>query len=295
MNIIGKELEPMSETPGKSTYALNSENPMEMTRLIEQYRRTSQAMGGPFAGLPELPRGARVLDLACGPGSWILDIAFERPDITAIGVDISKIMIEYANARARTQGLTNTTFGIMDITGKLDFTAESFDLVTASGLVAVLQQNKWRPFIAECTRLLRPGGSLRLVEPYDFGVTNSASLEGLHALGTQMLHKLGYGFSVDGRSFGLAHTLPALLREVGYVNTQAQIYPVEFSFDQPAWIDYYHNYQLAYQQSKAPWVHFGLVSAEEFDQLYQQMIIDMNQEDFRGMSAIFTTIGEKPA
>src|SRR5438552_350448 len=275
----------MAETPRKSTYALDSESPMEMTRLIEQYRRVSQAMGGPFAGLPKLPEGANVLDLACGPGSWILDIVFERPDIKAAGVDISKIMIDYARARARSQGLTNATFRIIDITGTLDFPAESFDLVTASGLVAVLLQDKWKPFIAECMRLLRPGGFLRLLEPYDFGVSNSVALERIQVLGMQMLHKVGYGFSVDGRTFGLAHMLPGLLREVGYINTQPLIYPTEFSFDQPAWVDYYHNYQLAYQQSKASWVQFGLVTPEEFDQLYQQMIIDMNQENFRGMSA----------
>jgi ubiquinone/menaquinone biosynthesis C-methylase UbiE len=266
---------------------------MEMTRLIEQYRRVSQAMGGPFAGLPELPEGANVLDLACGPGSWVLDIAFARRDIQVAGADISKIMIEYANARARTQGLTNASFGIMDISEPLDFSDESFDLINASGLIAVLKQDKWRPFIAECTRLLRPGGSLRMIEPYDFGVTNSVAIERIQALSTQMLRKLGYGFSVDGRTFGLAHTLPGLLRESGYVNTQPLIYPVEFSFDQPAWVDFYHNYQIAYQQSKAGWVHFGFVTSEEFDQLYQQMIIDMNQEDFRGMSATFCLIGEK--
>ncbi len=284
----------MAETSGKSTYTFDPENPMEMTRLIEQYRRVSQAMGGPFAGLPKLPEGATVLDLACGPGSWILDIAFERHDIKATGVDISKIMINYARARARTQGLTNATFGIMDITGTLDFPDESFDLITASGLVAVLHRDKWKPFIAECMRLLRPGGSLRLIEPYDFGVTNSVALERIQVLGMQMLYKVGYGFSIDGRTFGLAHTLPGLLREVGYINTQPLIYPVEFSFDQPAWVDYYHNYQLAYQQSKVSWIRLGLLTPEEFDQLYQQMIIDMHQENFRGMSAIFTILGEKP-
>ncbi len=283
----------MPEKPGKSTYALDSESPMEMTRLIEQYRRVNQAMGGPLAGLPELPEGANVLDLACGPGSWVLDIAFERPDIKAAGVDISKIMIDYANARASTQRLTNATFGIMDITRTLDFSDESFDLVTASGLVAVLHQDKWKPFIAECTRLLRPGGFLRLTEPYDFGVTNSVAIERIQALGMQMIQKLGYGFSADGRTFGLAHTLPGLFRAAGYINTQPLIYPIEFSFDRPAWVDFYHNYQLVYQQSKIGWVHFGLVTSEEFDQLYQQMLIDMNQEDFRGMSAIFSVVGEK--
>jgi SAM-dependent methyltransferase len=286
---------PMSETPGESTYVLDSESPLEMTRLIEQQRRVKQAMGGTFAGLPELPKGARVLDMACGPGSWLLDVAFERPDIKAIGVDVSKIMINYASARARSQNLINTTFAIMDITRPLDFAAGSFDLITAEGLAAVLQRDSWKPFITECTRLLRPGGFLRLAEPYDFGVTNSVAIERIQELGTQMLWKLGYGFSVDGRTFGLAHVLPSLLRQIGYINTKSRSYPIEFSFDQPAWIDYYRNYQSAYQQAKMLWVQDGLVTEEEFDQLYQQMIIDMNTDTFQGMATVITIFGEKPA
>jgi SAM-dependent methyltransferase len=284
----------MSETSGKGTYVLDAESPQEMARLIEQQRRIKQTMGGTFAGLPELPEDARVLDMACGPGSWILDVAFERPDVKAIGVDISKIMINYASARARSQDLTNTTFAIMDITHPSDFSAGSFDLVNAEGLMAVLSRDKWQPFIAECTRLLRPGGFLRLAEPYDFGVTNSAAIERIQELGTHMLWKLGYGFSVDGRTFGLAHTLPSLLRQAGYTNTKSQAYCIEFSFDQPAWIDYYRNYQSAYQQAKMLWVQAGLITEEDFDQLYQQMIIDMNTETFQGMAAMITVSGEKP-
>lgn len=284
----------MSETSGEGTYVLDSESPQEMARLIEQQRRIKQTMGGTFASLPELPEDARVLDMACGPGSWILDVAFERPDVKAIGVDISKIMINYASARARSQDLTNTTFAIMDITHPSDFSAGSFDLVNAEGLMAVLSRDKWQPFIAECTRLLRPGGFLRLAEPYDFGVTNSAAIERIQELGTHMLWKLGYGFSVDGRTFGLAHTLPSLLRQAGYTNTKSQAYCIEFSFDQPAWIDYYRNYQSAYQQAKMLWVQAGLITEEDFDQLYQQMIIDMNTETFQGMAAMITVSGEKP-
>lgn len=109
-----------------------------------------------------------------------------------------------------------------------------------------------------------------------------------------MLWKLGYGFSVDGRTFGLAHTLPNLLRKAGYTSTKSQAYCIEFSFDQPAWIDYYRNYQSAYQQAKMLWVQAGLVTEEDYDQLYQQMIIDMNTETFQGMAAMITVSGEKP-
>ncbi|HZR38789.1 MAG TPA: methyltransferase domain-containing protein [Ktedonobacteraceae bacterium] len=284
----------MSEMSREGSYVLDSESAVEMTRLIEQYSRVIQTMGGPFSGLPELPRDAKVLDLACGPGGWVLDVAFERPDIEVAGIDISRIMVDYANARARTMHLSNASFGVMDITKPLDFGDGSFDLVNAAGLVAVLRRENWEPFIAECTRLLRPGGFIRLAEPHDFGVSNSAAFERIQNLGTQMLWRVGYGFSVDGRTFGLAHTLPSLLRRAGYSNVQHSTFAIEISSGQPAWIDYYHNYQLAFQQAKTIWINAGLVTEEEFDQLYQNMLIDMNRQDFLGMVTFICITGEKP-
>ena len=154
--------------------------------------------------------------------------------------------------------LSNASFGVMDITKPLDFADGSFDLVNAAGLVAVLRRESWEPFIAECTRLLRPGGFIRLTEPHDFGVSNSAAFERIQNLGTQMLWRAGYGFSVDGRTFGLAHTLPSLLRRAGYSNVRHLTFSIEISSGQPAWIDFYHNYQLAFQQAKTMWVNAGL-------------------------------------
>src|SRR5437667_11581233 len=98
----------------ENTYIFDPESPQELARLINQDRFTTRTMGGALAELPELPSGTQVLDVACGPGGWALDVAHERPDVEVSGVDISHIMIDYANARARSQQLFNVSFGVMD-------------------------------------------------------------------------------------------------------------------------------------------------------------------------------------
>ncbi len=277
----------------ENTYVFDVESPLEMARLIEQDRHVTETMGGPLTDLPKLPGAAQVLDLGCGPGGWVLNAAYERPDIEVAGVDISRIMIDYAIARACSQRIANASFGMMNITNLLDFSNASFDLVNARFLFGVLRRVAWVPFIAECTRIVQPGGILRLTEPLDFGVTTSPAIERMLAAGAKMMWKRGYGFSVDGRSYGLHTMLPSLLRKAGYLHVHTQAYTLEFSAGAPGWEDFYHNYELTFLQSKFLWIMSGVLTEEEADQLYQQMFIDMNQPDFRGVFTFMSIIGEK--
>lgn len=277
----------------ENTYIVDPESTTEMARLIEQSRTLTQAMGGALAGLPNLPEGAQVIDLGCGPGDWVLDAAKKRPDIEVAGRDISRIMIEYATAHSRSQDIPNASFGIMNITEPLDFPDACFDLVNARALGAVLRKEVWPSFIAECTRILKPGGVLRLTEVADFGVTTSVALERLLAACSQILWTLGYGFSADGRSYGLLTMLPHFLRTTNYLNVHTLAYAIDFSAGLPAWADYYRNYELAFQVGKAIWLKAGVITEEEFNQAYRQMFIDMNQADFCGLALFGSVIGEK--
>jgi SAM-dependent methyltransferase len=85
-----------------NTYIFDAESPTELARLINQDALTTRAMGGPLGGLlPQQIVGLhQVLDLACGPGGWVLDVAFAFPDIEVAGIDLSRSMVEYADGRA---------------------------------------------------------------------------------------------------------------------------------------------------------------------------------------------------
>jgi ubiquinone/menaquinone biosynthesis C-methylase UbiE len=282
------------EAQNESTYIFDSESATEMARLIEQGRFTTKATGGPLSGIPSPDSLRQILDLACGPGGWVLDVAFALPDVEVAGVDISKTMTDYARARARSQGLSNASFGVMDITKPLDFADSSFDLVNARALIAVLRKEAWLPFITECKRVLRPGGTLRLTELIDGGSTNSPAFERLQELGSLVMKRAGYGFSVDGRTYGLSPILPGLLRSSGFQNVHTLAYAAEFSADTPAWADVYRNYEVIIQAGTEAFVKTGVATAEEVQQLFQSMMIEMNQDDFRGMWHMITILGTKP-
>ncbi len=285
----------MTDTGENEGYVLDPESPVEMARLINLDRFMTKGMGGALVGVDNLSPLHNILDMGCGPGGWVLDVAYERSDVEVAGVDISKIMIDYANERARTQHLSNASFGVMDITKPLDFADGSFDLINARFLFSVLTREQWPTFIAECTRLLRPGGMLRLTELLDGGETNSAAKEQLHLFFCQALQRVNHAFSAGGYNIGVTIMLPRFLREAGYQHVQHIMHALEVSAGTEAYSDFYRNSEIIYQLAKPLFIGTGATTEEEFNKLYRQMLIDLKADTFVGMWHYMTAIGIKPA
>jgi SAM-dependent methyltransferase len=288
----------MSIDEPTNTYFLDPENPAEMARLINQDRVTTQAMGGVFAGLSdqEVASLQTILDLACGPGGWALDVAFAHRDKEIAGVDVSRIMIDYANARARTQHLTNVSFGVMDLTQHpLDFSDQTFDLINNRFLVGVLKRDQWAPLLAECMRLLRPGGIIRLTEMVESVATNSPAYERLNGMLSKAMWRSGYGFSHDGRTLDLTFMLPRLLRNAGYRQVHSLAHVLEYEPGTAAWSDFYRNAEIGHYLAQTLLIKTGIATQEELEPLYQQMLVELRSSDFCSMWHLVTVIGYKPS
>jgi ubiquinone/menaquinone biosynthesis C-methylase UbiE len=289
----------MSETPHSSweetnNYVFDPEAAPEMVRLINLEKLTTQGMGGLFAGLPDPGNWSDILDVASGPGGWVLDTAFAFPQARVTGIDISQNMVRYATARARSLGLTNASFRIMNITHPLAFADASFDFVNARFLVAVLLHDAWPGVIAECKRILRPGGILRFTEMDAQGQTNSPSYEYLSSLGYHAMQRAGYSFSVDGRSMGITHMLPGMLRAAGFQQVQLRANAVDFSAGTAAWADLFHSAETAAQQILPLIIKMGLGTEQELQQHCLQELIDMQESTFCGVWQYLSAWGVKP-
>lgn len=262
-------------------YLFDVENATEMARLINLDRLLTNGAGGPLAGLPPLREDAQVLDVACGPGGWVLDVAYSYPKADVIGIDLSTSMIAYAHARAQSQGLNNASFGVMNILQPLDFADQSFDLVNARQLILVLQPQQWPPVLAELARITRPGGIIRLTENDEFGLTNSPAYEAFKTITYQAL-KSRYGFSVDGRNHGITFMLGRLLQEAGCEQVKRSAYVIDFSADQDAWADIYTHTKVITLEAEKFLTATGLISPERFHELFQQMQTEMTAPNFCG-------------
>lgn len=277
------------------SYIFDAEGAPEQACLMILDRLVTAATGGPLAGLPTLlEEGAQILDVACGTGSWVLDVAFRYPHLEVAGIDISERVIEYANARARSQHLQNASFGVMDITPPLDFADGTFDMINVQFLGGVLKEDEWLGFLQESLRLLRSGGFLRITETDEI-VTNSKALEQLHRWLLQVMRQRGYGFSGASAQMTLEITpfLPTLLRKAGVKKQTAISYQLNGGSLSPHATEWYRVCEVLYNQALFPIEQEGFAQPEELYRLYQQMLMEALRNDFSFMFNLTCIVGCK--
>ncbi|NJN67734.1 MAG: class I SAM-dependent methyltransferase [Chloroflexaceae bacterium] len=108
-----------------------------------------------FALAGVVPSG-RVLDIGCGAGPGLRYLAAQG--IAAFGIDLVSYPLLKAQHLAPAAGLVQGNAGV-----SLPFASASFDLLLASELIEHLPDG--RPLLAECSRVLRPGGYAVITTP----------------------------------------------------------------------------------------------------------------------------------
>src|SRR5947209_10937849 len=114
-----------------------------MVHSIEQDLNFTKAIGGLLPQQSAPPHEGNVLDIACGPGGWALEMAQAYPSVQVTGIDISPGMIDYANAQAHASGLDNVKFQVATITDPLTFADDTFDLINMRHLEMVIPRTTW--------------------------------------------------------------------------------------------------------------------------------------------------------
>jgi ubiquinone/menaquinone biosynthesis C-methylase UbiE len=276
----------------ENTYILGH-TATEKVRLIEQDRHFNQATGGLLPEQADLSTVHRVLDVACGPGGWALDLAAGSPDVDVVGVDIDTGMIEYATTMARASGLDNALFQVMDASAPLAFPDGSFDLVNGRFLVGFLTQAQWPMAIGEMVRVCRSGGIIRLTES-EWGGTSSPSYEQSLNFTILAQQRVGQGFSVDGRHVGITPYLGHFLQQAGCRNVHEVAYALDFSAGTPMQKLVCDDLWIAQKLLQPFHVGMGVATQEEVDRLYEQIPAEMLSHDFYGSLYLLTAWGSKP-
>lgn len=285
----------MAETfqSGETTYFIDAESATEMARLMHQDSLTTQGMGGVFPEYSDFSSIHRVLDIACGPGSWVLDVAFEHPEIHVVGIDISRIMIEYAKTRALTLGLENAEFRVMDALKPLDFPDATFDLVNARFIFGFMPPASWSELMKECVRITRSGGIIRITES-EWNLTNSLAYETLHTMTARAMKKANRSFSPDGRNVGITPMLGQFLKDAQCKNIKHMAHALDLSSGTPAHESLLQNLSAFFKLIEPFLIRMEVTDAQEFDALYTQAQAEVLSESFRCISYILTVWGETP-
>jgi ubiquinone/menaquinone biosynthesis C-methylase UbiE len=277
----------------RNIYFIDPESGAEMARLIDQDHIITQGLGGLFSDIPDLSKVSHVLDLGCGPGGWVLEAAFAHPDMQLEGVDISQAMIQYAQSQAKLQQLHNTSFHVMDITKSLAYPENTFDLVNGR-MIGFLPTEIWPLMVRECYRITRPSGLTRLTEFESPGTTTSAALEQMIEIFSSALRVAGQNLSPNGHRIAITPVLRRSLADAGFVNITSNAYAIDYSAGTPVHEGFRRDWMAAFKLLEPFLIGTQVINTADFNDLYDQLGLEMLSDDFCAVMFLLSVHGEKP-
>jgi ubiquinone/menaquinone biosynthesis C-methylase UbiE len=275
-------------------YPLDIENAEEMERLIKQAHLINEHIGLlPVQIVPAV--GQTVLDVGCGPGEWVLEMARNYPNCPIIGIDISQHMVAYGNACARIRQFPNARFEVADASRLLPFPSASIDLVHVRLATGFLLVSTWPLFLKECFRVLRPGGVLCSVEVENFGIVNSQALMRYSDLLTEYLRRGEHCFTAEGSQIGIMAMQAHLLQQSGLASVQQHMYVLNYSLGTALHAQIIEDYSTLMRLWQPALIRENLLSQEKLDLLYTQAMAETHADDFCGITMFQAVWGKKPA
>lgn len=140
----------------ENSYYLLPKDLQEINRLDFQHFLLRRLLGGNYAA--PLPQSTRsILDVGCGTGLWVREMAQQFPRTQIVGLDLE--LSNVANNHP-----ANCWFVTGNILQGLSFSSESFDFVHQRLLVAALPAQAWPVVVKELVRVSSPSGWVEMLE-----------------------------------------------------------------------------------------------------------------------------------
>ena len=285
--------EPKREQP--STYFVEDRsNQEELVRLQIQDHLYTAGMGGVLPEQPDPTALKRVLDVGCGTGGWLIELAQTIPTCTLlIGVDASLPFVQYARAQAEAAQVSDRVeFHVMDALRMLEFPTNFFDLVNHRLASSWLRTWDWPKLLQEYQRVCRTEGVVRITEYEGMAVSNSPALALLGDLSARALHQAGHFFTPTNE--GMADELTHLLQRHGLQQVQVRSCPLEYRAGTDAWHSFFENTRL-FGQTIVPFLRKWTRVPEDYEETYQQMLREMQEPNFVATWNLLTAWGKTPA
>jgi ubiquinone/menaquinone biosynthesis C-methylase UbiE len=263
---------------------------VEIARLVNKAHLLIQALGGLLPGLkPEsMQHITSVLDVACGPGIWTLELARRHPKISVVGIDTSESMIAYARRISQQQAMDNTAYlTIPSFAEPFPFAEASFDLINMPFIATFLKKDDWPHLLSTYWRLLRPGGLLRLTE-FGVGRVNSPAYEELNQLFLYAMHLANRSLLLSDQLSGFPGELEPLLYAANFQACFGVTHTINYSYGAPLHEEWTRDYLILSREAQPLIVQMGLATQRQVDALHQQQCYEMNMPTFQAMLPILT-------
>ncbi|KAF4457168.1 hypothetical protein F53441_856 [Fusarium austroafricanum] len=88
-----------------------------------------------------------------------MEVATQHPDAEVLGIDVSPHMLPETPP-------DNMELQVDDLNGRFTFRSNHFDFVHSQMVAGGIHANRWRSYIRDIFRVLKPGGWCQMVEIY---------------------------------------------------------------------------------------------------------------------------------
>ncbi len=283
---------PQKQQYSGTYFVQDRENEEELLRVANQDRLVTASMGGVLPEQVDPSAFRRVLDVACGAGSWVIEAAQTYPEMSLVGVDVNRRMIEYARAQAVAHHVNDQVeFHVMDALSILDFPDASFDLVNLRFAVSFVRTWDWPRLLSELLRIMRPGGVVRLTDEEVIHQSTSPAAMQFCEMLLCALFRSWHLFAQE--SAGLTAHLAPLLNRYGYQQVQTRAYAMQYRAGTPEGQAYVEDGMRVFQTLRPFLQKWGCIS-KDYDAIRHQALEEIQRPDFSATWHLLTAWGIKP-
>ncbi|KAJ6447126.1 hypothetical protein O9K51_01901 [Purpureocillium lavendulum] len=226
---------------------------------------------------PPVPTPERILDCGCGACDWAVDVAERFPESEVLGIDISPHMIPEELPE-------NLEIQIDDLNGRFTFPTDHFDVVHSRLMAGGIHANRWRSYVQDMFRVLKPGGWCQMVEIYFNAQSDNGTLER-----GEYMFRSAQGCTADSR---LAQSTPFPAGQACFTEVESRLLTLPMC----GWSNVPRDgaigrantdniAKLLYSMALYPVTKLKGVSAEDFTALVDQASAEANNPSFKSPDA----------
>ncbi len=261
----------------------------EAKRLWRLDRLLCDLLHGPLPREIELAHVRKTLDVACGVGGWVHEMAMRYPKMQISGFDKNPYFI--SQARLITGGMRNVNFQVQDMLklGEVPpFRPHSFDLIHLRFVASEVHFQAFAGLIKALKRLSKPHGQIVWREA-ELPITSAPACSALCELLLQALQAAGRSFA-PGHSLamGIGVWMRFWLRQAGFREVTLKTDYLDISYGSPAHAAFCEQALIAAEQLRPFLLHTGVATPTEMDDYAYHLRNDLVDKHFTGMIPILS-------